>query len=333
MQDGVLHVHGISIGQGLDRAVVCGDTVLVTRLDPPNSEGGTTVHVDLLEGGTLVPVPELTSVGLSNHETGYYPHLSADGNVAVAMSWHDGTTLRMTAWSVSQRRVLGTVDVRDRMIAQEEIAGIEDNGTVLYVDPDAQRGYAWLPGHAPQALDAAEHTAIGRGALVVGDSGITVVKLGRGSSIEGVSPDGRSVLIGAASGTESVMSLSTGKVVDLQPPADVYIPVGSSLRAPCSSPSARTNTGRSSGAAPPRVRGPDLAQHQGHRVAPTPPRVLRSRIVGTPATIPRRRWTGSARVVSGGTLSATIDSPFLLEPVQSSTSDHAAPHRRWSGSD
>jgi hypothetical protein len=228
VRDGVLHLDGRSIGTGLDRAVASGGTTLVMRLTEagPKTNGANTTFVSLVAGDRLVPIPALTSVGLSNHESSYAPYLSADGRVAVAMSWHDGTTMRMTAWSVPERRVLGTVDLRDTMIAPEDIAGIERDGTVIYFDPDAQHGYAWLPGRAPHPLDASTSAAIERGAVMVGKTDLQIIHGISGDLLGGLSPDGSTALIVDADGTTSVRNLRTGHAVTLELPQHIYDPIG-----------------------------------------------------------------------------------------------------------
>jgi hypothetical protein len=226
VRDGVLHLDGRSIGNDLTRAVASGGTVLALRLTElgAKANGANTTTVSLVEGGRLVPIPALTSIGLSNHESSYAPYLSPDGAVAVAMSWRHQTTLRMTAWSVSQHRVLGTIDLRDTMIAPEDIAGIERDGTVIYFDSDAQHGYAWLPGHAPRRLDATTSAAIKQGSVVVGDSGISVLK--GVSLLAGLSPGGSAALTLDNDGTASVLDLHTGRAVALHLPQHVYDPIG-----------------------------------------------------------------------------------------------------------
>lgn len=225
VQNGVLHVDGRSIGQGLTRAVASGGTVLVLRSTGFHDGGAETLFTSLVDGQRLVPIPALTSVGLSNHEMPYAPYLSADGTTAVAMSWLSGGGVRMTAWSIPQRRVLGTLDLADTEIGAENIAGIESDGTVVYRNPSDQRAYSWLPGHAPQQLDSADSTAIDRGTLVVGASEMTILH-GMPNGISALSPNGSAALTVADDGTTSVRDLRTGHGVRLDLPGPVYGTIG-----------------------------------------------------------------------------------------------------------
>lgn len=225
VQNGVLHLDGRSIGQGLNRAVASGGTVLALRSTGFHDGGAETLFTSLVDGQRLVPIPALTSVGLSNHEMPYAPYLSADGKTAVATSWLSGAGVRMTAWSIPQRRVLGTLDLTDTEIGAENIAGIESDGTVVYRNPSDQHAYSWLPGHAPRQLDSADSTAINNGTLDVGATDMTIVH-GMPNGISALSPDGSAALTVADDGTTSVRDLRTGHGIRMDLPSPVYGTVG-----------------------------------------------------------------------------------------------------------
>lgn len=221
-RDGVLHVGRTALGSGITGAVTSGGTVLAMQEGAPNAAGGSTIHVSLVDGDRLLPVPALTSVGLDNHSDAYAPHLSTDGRVAVAMSWRDGTTLRMTAWSVAQRRVLGTVDLPDQMIAAEHIVGVQADGSIVYGDSTARAGFTWRPGSKPVRLPKQLSDEVLKGEVMVTPAGIE--PLPHGFLLP--SPDGSRFLGTNYHGTAYIASVETGYRVVLDLPDSLYGVVG-----------------------------------------------------------------------------------------------------------